>query len=315
MKLLNYVTILIERKNDMNPKISIIVPVYNVEKYIHKCVDSILNQTFKDFELILIDDGSTDSSGKICDEYGELDERVIVIHKENGGQSTARNAGINIARGEYIGFVDSDDWIEVDMYKILYDTCVYNDADMCLTGVNEVDEGGIVRYKYIPKDIIFSDILKRAHPWNKLFRRELFLNNNLLFYEGKYYEDLELIPKLYLKSSKVSVAKDIGYNYLRRSDSTTGSKDEKILDLLWGYIRIKDYIIQEDLSIDYRYEFDNGVIYLKSFYIDILYRYPVKFLLKNFTKIKRSLRKLTVFDYKDIFKFIINYTKFKFNNF
>ena len=97
----------------MNPKISIIVPVYKVEKYLHKCIDSILAQTFKDFELILVDDGSPDNCGKICDEYAKRDNRIVVVHKENGGQASARNRGINIARGDYIGFVDSDDWIDV----------------------------------------------------------------------------------------------------------------------------------------------------------------------------------------------------------
>lgn len=103
----------------MNPKISIIVPVYEVEPYIHKCVDSILAQTFTDFELILVDDGSPDNCGEICDEYEENDSRIRVIHKENGGPSSARNAGLNIAKGDYIGFVDSDDWIETDMYEML----------------------------------------------------------------------------------------------------------------------------------------------------------------------------------------------------
>uniref|UniRef100_UPI003079CB33 glycosyltransferase family 2 protein n=1 Tax=Phascolarctobacterium succinatutens TaxID=626940 RepID=UPI003079CB33 len=97
------------------PRLSVIVPVYKVEKYIHKCVDSILNQTFKDFELILIDDGSPDNCGEICDEYAKKDSRVRVIHKENGGQSSARNRGLDIAKGEIIGFVDSDDDIEVNL--------------------------------------------------------------------------------------------------------------------------------------------------------------------------------------------------------
>ena len=118
------------------PKISIIVPVYNVEKYLRKCVDSILNQTFKDFELILVDDGSIDTSGKICDEYNLKDNRIKVIHKENGGLSSARNAGLDIAQGEYIGFVDSDDWIELDMYEELYKICKENDTDVGIVGIN-----------------------------------------------------------------------------------------------------------------------------------------------------------------------------------
>ena len=99
----------------MSPKISIIVPVYKVELYLEKCINSILNQTFKDFELILVDDGSPDRCGEICDEYAKKDNRIVVVHKENGGQASARNVGLDIARGDYIGFVDSDDWIERDM--------------------------------------------------------------------------------------------------------------------------------------------------------------------------------------------------------
>lgn len=104
----------------MNPEISIIVPVYNVEKYLKRCIDSILNQSFENFELILVDDGSTDNSGKIVDEYEGIDKRIRVIHKQNGGQGSARNRGLDIAKGNYIGFVDSDDWIHRDMYKCMY---------------------------------------------------------------------------------------------------------------------------------------------------------------------------------------------------
>ncbi|HEL7541574.1 TPA: glycosyltransferase, partial [Enterococcus faecalis] len=123
------------------PKISIIVPVYNVEKYLEKCVRSILAQTFTDFELILVDDGSPDSSGAMCDQFAEQDERVKVIHKENGGLSDARNAGIEIATGEYLGFVDSDDYIADDMYELLYTNIVKEDADLSICGIYDVYEG------------------------------------------------------------------------------------------------------------------------------------------------------------------------------
>lgn len=114
------------------PKISIIVPIYNVEKYIEKCIQSILNQTFSDFELILVNDGSTDSCGEICDKYKKLDDRIIVIHKVNGGLSSARNAGIDIARGEYIGFIDSDDYIHEKMYEILYNNAITYNSDIVI---------------------------------------------------------------------------------------------------------------------------------------------------------------------------------------
>lgn len=122
-------------------EISIIVPVYKVEPYLRKCVDSILAQTFTDFEVILVDDGSPDNSGKICDEYASKDSRVRVIHKKNGGLSSARNAGIDVARGKYLGFVDSDDYIEKDMYELLYDNIVKEQADLSICGIYDVYEG------------------------------------------------------------------------------------------------------------------------------------------------------------------------------
>ena len=124
------------------PKLSIIVPVYKVEQYLHKCIDSILSQTFTDFELILIDDGSPDRCGEICDEYAAKDDRIIVIHQKNRGVSAARNAGLDIARGEYIGFVDSDDWIEPEMYEsMLCDT--YKEFDIVTVGAKSYENNNI----------------------------------------------------------------------------------------------------------------------------------------------------------------------------
>ena len=124
------------------PELSIIVPVYKVEKYLPRCIDSILAQTFGDFELILIDDGSSDGCGRICDEYARKDKRIVVIHQKNMGVSAARNAGLDIARGRYIGFVDSDDWIEPQMYEVMMDAIRENGADMAVCGVRYADEDG-----------------------------------------------------------------------------------------------------------------------------------------------------------------------------
>lgn len=124
------------------PELSIIVPVYKVEKYLPRCIDSILAQTFGDFELILIDDGSPDGCGRICDEYARKDKRIVVIHQKNMGVSAARNAGLDIARGRYIGFVDSDDWIEPQMYEVMMDAIRENGADMAVCGVRYADEDG-----------------------------------------------------------------------------------------------------------------------------------------------------------------------------
>ena len=116
------------------PLISVIVPVYNTEKYLHRCVDSIINQTYQNLEIILVDDGSTDSSGCICDEYAKKDERIKVIHKENAGQGVARNIALEYASGEYVGFVDSDDWIDPRMYQTLYTYAVKDQSDIVVCG-------------------------------------------------------------------------------------------------------------------------------------------------------------------------------------
>ena len=120
----------------MNCTISIIVPVYNAEKYLHRCVDSILAQTFTDFELLLINDGSKDNSGKICDEYAAKDPRVRVFHKENGGVSSARNMGLDNAKGEWVTFVDSDDWLVHNIYEKMLHKLVEENADLCLCDIN-----------------------------------------------------------------------------------------------------------------------------------------------------------------------------------
>lgn len=140
------------------PELSIIVPVYKVEKYLPRCIDSILAQTFGDFELILIDDGSPDGCGRICDEYAKKDKRIVVIHQKNMGVSAARNAGLDIARGRYIGFVDSDDWIEPQMYEVMMDAIRENGADMAVCGVRYADEDG----KFTRADRLSEGVYTRA---------------------------------------------------------------------------------------------------------------------------------------------------------
>lgn len=140
------------------PELSIIVPVYKVEKYLPRCIDSILAQTFGDFELILIDDGSPDGCGRICDEYAQKDKRIVVIHQKNMGVSAARNAGLDIAHGRYIGFVDSDDWIEPQMYEVMMDAIRENGADMAVCGVRYADEDG----KFTRADRLSEGVYTRA---------------------------------------------------------------------------------------------------------------------------------------------------------
>lgn len=147
------------------PELSIIVPVYKVEKYLPRCIDSILAQTFGDFELILIDDGSPDGCGRICDEYAQKDKRIVVIHQKNMGVSAARNAGLDIARGRYIGFVDSDDWIEPRMYEVMMDAIRENGADMAVCGVRYADEDG----KFTRADRLSEGVYTRARLLEDVF--------------------------------------------------------------------------------------------------------------------------------------------------
>ena len=191
------------------PKISIIVPIYNVEKYLTNCIDSILNQTFKDFELILVNDGSTDNSFEICKHYKDIDDRICIIDKKNGGLSSARNAGLDIAKGEYIGFVDSDDYIHPQMYELLYNQIIKNKADISMCEFKKVSE---FNKKELSDKVILNqevEILNNKEAvfklgengsvtyviaCNKLYKKSLF--NNIKFKEGIIHEDEYIIHRL-----------------------------------------------------------------------------------------------------------------------
>lgn len=217
----------------MTPKISIIVPVYKVEKYLQKCVDSILNQTFKEFELILVNDGSTDRCIDICNKYSREDNRIKVIHKENGGLSSARNAGIEVAKGKYIAFVDSDDYINRNMYKILYENAIKTDADISMCNFKYVYEKDYVNINEDIKNdnyLIFnniealnqlytSDNVQFVVAWNKLYKRNLF--THLRYDEGRIHEDEFIIHKLLYKNKKIVYTDLPLYYYFQRQGSIT----------------------------------------------------------------------------------------------
>ncbi len=208
------------------PKISIIVPVYNMEKYLHQCVDSILAQTFKDFELLLIDDGSKDSSPKICDDYAAADSRVRVIHKENGGLSDTRNLGISMAKAPLVGFVDSDDWIDPDMYEVLYDTLVDNDADISMCGhyytyvhreKPSCSSGEITIYD--GKEalmMIIEDRKIKSFLVDKLYKREVIRE---MLPKSFYYEDYATLFKWFVGISRMAICDSPMYHYRQRRGS------------------------------------------------------------------------------------------------
>lgn len=225
------------------PIISIIVPVYNVEKYLCRCIDSILAQTIKNYELILVDDGSTDNSGKICDDYQKKKEQIVVIHKENGGLSSARNAGINIASGKYLGFVDSDDFIDNDMYEFLYNNIIKEDAEMSVCGSFDCYDGKISKilnsyYKVMNQEEAIKCILDGkiagASACNKLYKREIF--NDIRYPIGKTSEDAFVIIELLMKCNKIVISSKQKYYYFHRENSITTCKFTKAqFDVIEAY--------------------------------------------------------------------------------
>lgn len=220
-------------------EISIIVPVYNVEKYLENCIESILNQTFKDFELILVDDGSTDNSGKICDIYEKKDTRIKVIHKNNGGLSSARNAGLDIACGKYIGFVDSDDSIHPKMYEVLYNLIKNHKSDISCCNykctydisckeheelnLNEVIEMSNIEAieKLYDKDLGVRLVVA----WNKLYNKCLF--DNIRYKVGRLHEDEFMAHRILYNSKKITYVDNELYYYLQRDGSIMSKKTYK----------------------------------------------------------------------------------------
>lgn len=215
------------------PLISIIVPVYNVEKYLTRCLESIINQTYKTLQIILVDDGSTDRSGLLCDQYAQRDNRIEVIHKKNGGLSDARNAGLDCARGEFIGFVDSDDYIIVDMYEALYDAMQRYDADVACCGRIDIFEAGEARYtkrfllskeqyfgqKEAIRELCTAKTMDFAS-WDKLYRAKLY--DGLRFPKHKVSEDIPVIYEIFKNSTGIVHIGRAKYCYCHRDDSITG---------------------------------------------------------------------------------------------
>ena len=212
--------------------ISVIVPVYKVEPYLDKCVRSIVEQTYQNLEIILVDDGSPDNCPAMCDAWAEKDSRIKVIHKENGGLSDARNAGLAIATGDYIAFVDSDDWIEPNFIQELYDTMERTGAEIAECGTTYVDEAGNVLRQRSVAPIAYMDKLETLRRlvledgiyqtvWNKLYRRESI--DGILFEKGKHHEDDFWTYQIFDRIEKLAVVERPMYYYLQRSGSIIGT--------------------------------------------------------------------------------------------
>lgn len=241
-----------------NEIISIVVPVYNVEKYLKECIDSILNQTYVKLEIILVDDGSTDSSGKICDEYLKKDNRIKVFHKLNGGLSDARNYGIKHANGKYIQFTDSDDFLDKDMIKILYNNAKENNSDVSICSFYTLKDG-IKFTDATHKNKIFSrdEAIKaslldkeiRNYAWNKLYKKSIF--ETIEYPKGKLFEDILTMPKIFLQSSCISLVDIPLYYYRQRNDSIIHKKTK---ESEFAYLDAVEEICNEIRKIDSKFE-------------------------------------------------------------
>ncbi len=220
------------------PQISIIVPIYKVENYLHRCVDSILAQTFTDFELILVDDGSPDNCGKICDDYAKKDNRIKVIHKENGGLSSARNAGIDIAKGDYLSFVDSDDWIHPQMIELLYQGIKENNVKCSICGYKETEQQEPfeqifqVHYElHNGMDFLISNNVNATVAWGKLYYKSLF--DTIRYPLGRLHEDEFTTYKILYSAGKISfVNAHLYYYFINENGITKGTFTPQRLDAI-----------------------------------------------------------------------------------
>ena len=213
--------------------VSVIIPVYNVEEYIEKCLNSVVNQTYKKIEIIIIDDGTQDGAGKICDDYAKKDNRIKVIHQNNRGLSAARNVGIDKAKGKYIAFIDSDDYVNEKYIELLLADIVENNADISVCGYNDVTPAKKLRTGeesccYLLSKQLDLDIVA----WNKIYRRDLFIENDIRYPEGRLHEDNLTTYKLYSRARKVSYISESLYNYVIREGSITTSDKKRTRQLI-----------------------------------------------------------------------------------
>lgn len=283
------------------PKISVIVPIYNTESYLKECLDSIINQTLLDIEIILINDGSTDNSSIIMKEFKEKDSRIIIINQKNQGQGEARNVGIKLAKAPYLAFVDSDDIIHPKMLEKLYSKILLDNSDIVkCTYTRELNNFFTnENYKTInfnTKDKYFKEILSINYLsliWDGLYKKNLFTKNHL-FFKNMVYEDAELLFKLVYNSKKLSYIQDTLYFWRETNNSTSRSINKKQIDDIFKVIRITyNFLEKENIYIKYKIEFLQRCFYYQNRILDKINGYGkdkkeiyIKYLDKKISKYK-----------------------------
>lgn len=209
--------------------ITIVIPIYNVEKYLERCIKSVLSQTYKNIEILLINDGSPDRCDLIMEKYKKTDDRIICHYKENGGLSDARNYAIKKAKGKYICFIDSDDYIDKSFIEKLYFSIKENNSEISWCNFRKVDDNGEIGSIIINEDDLWS--FEMASACNKLFLKDLFIKNKIEFPKGIWYEDLATTPRLIFKSNKVSWVDEELYNYYFNVGSITKTYSNRALEM------------------------------------------------------------------------------------
>jgi len=289
-------------------KVSVIVPVYNVENYLEKCLESLVNQTIEDIEIIVVNDGSPDNSQKIIDNYVQKYPNLIKGYvKENGGLSDARNYGIERANGEYIGFVDSDDYVEPTMFEKLYKKALENDFDIAVCDVNLVGNNE----KYISSEVI-SDIYQKndvktqminIYPvaWNKIYKRTLF-SEKTMFKKGVWYEDVEFLYRVFPYIKSIGTVKEALINYVDREGAITKTFDERLYNYIDNWNGIVDFYKKNDFYDEFKDE-------LEYCYV----RYLLATFIKNSAKFDKKNYKIAVD--KAMENVILNFPNYKNNKY
>lgn len=290
-----------------NDLITIVVPVYNVERYLYKCVNSIINQTYKNMEIILVDDGSTDKSSLICDELAKQDSRIVVLHKQNGGLSSARNAGIEFAKGKYIGFIDSDDYIDERMFELLHNALIDNNADLSVCNYSWVNEDGVAFNStnlsscvYDAKEVLEKYLLDDMASWviacNKLYNIHLFCD--IKYPVGKINEDSFVIHKILDKCTTIATTEESLYMYLQRSDSIMNSSFKlSSLDVVESHYDRTEYYLNSSLNNRYEVATKSLLKSLSSFH-SCYYGVDKKHITKECRKKNKELQR----KYRQLYK-------------
>ena len=243
--------------------ISVIIPIYNVEKYLIKCLESICNQEFEDYEVILINDGSTDNSWNIAEKYREkYQDKIKLLNQENSGVSVARNTGLSYAKGKYVCFVDSDDYVEKTYLSELYKVAKKNNADLVFSAFRSVDEDGkVIKYigenRFTPdKEYSFKEseelFLIQNAPWAKLYRKDIIEEYNLYFPPKVWYEDVIFTKEYLINTSKCVYCDEVLYNYLQRSGSAMNAQGERNLEIFGAIEEVTNYYKERNVYERYQ---------------------------------------------------------------